>query len=163
MICTCFKIIALFQKRTPWYQAEMCHIRRAELRGCKTESIYAIWAVVKGIRTPNTGWNLQERVLGLDGHAGFSKSDEDWAERVCDEVWGVERLSPGLIQNALPWLPLLLVSACWSERKTSSLLSLCERSLVSSRSTQRTTHSRLLSTLSQSFSWSRKISASADF
>lgn len=117
----------------------------------------------------NTGWNLQEWVLGLDGHAGFSKGgedgnsnvEEDWAERGCDEVRGVVEegekiLSPGLIQNALPWLPLLLVSACWSDRKTSSLLSLCNRSLVSSLSTQRITHSRLLSTLSQIFSWKTK-------
>ncbi len=159
-----------FSKRTPWrlkvrdtkkkygtFDFEW----RVELRGCKTESICAIWAVLKGIKTErNTGWNLQERVLGLDRHAGFSKGDEDggnngeedWAVRGCDEVRGVEWQSPGLIQNALPWLPLLLVSACWSDRKTSSLLSLCERSLVSSLSTQRITHSRLLSTLSQIFS-----------
>lgn len=115
--------------------------------------------------------NLRECLLKLDEHAGVSKGGdddvndgEDGSKSGCDEGRersgeGEESPSPGLTQNALLRVPLLLLSACWSHRKTSSLLSLAMRSLVRSLSTQRITHSRLLSTLSQTFSWSRRKSS----
>lgn len=162
--CTTFSTFIVFNLVISSRNAALSHVPLKEDVKLKASVVFEQF--LKGIkRKLNTGWNLQEWVLGLDGHAGFSKGEEegeeDWSERGFDEVRAVEvegekSLSPGLIQNALPWLPLLLVSACWSDRKTSSLLSLCNRSLVSSLSTQRITHSRLLSTFCQIFSWRRK-------
>lgn len=109
--------------------------------------------------------DIQVDLWELVTHAGVIDDEEDdndeWESgRGCDEDKVVHNEDDedgllGLIQKALPWLPLLLVLGCWSERKTSSLLSLCSRSLINSLFTQWITQSILLSTFNHTFSYSR--------